>query len=97
MITRRKYVEALDLIDDYHKQLYEEVNSHRIKIKHFKDSPKVKKLISSKLEKSLDVLWYQTNWIYIDEVYKKDFIQIRGFGEKMWDEFEQIRTKITAL
>ena len=93
-ISREDYLKALDIVEAFHLNLFEER-------RYVEDAPVVAIRISGFLaeEEDLPVRVYDAlkrykevaGDVYIEKVCKFDFIKMRNVGKKTWIEFCDIR------
>jgi hypothetical protein len=112
MITREQYLEALELIDNYHRQVDKQQTEQEVVETQIE--PKVEKttieewvkrnlgVISARLKNSL-LQEYCDNRecnlppIYIEDIDKNKFLSFRNLGVKTWIEFSELRKIETLL
>ena len=96
MITREEYLNALELIDNYHRQLNlleEAKNRKKTEIKDWINS--LKTPISTKLSNILlDAFRFSEGnppFKYVEDVTKLEFMRLRQAGKESWAEFCTLR------
>ena len=85
MITRKDYIEALDVVEAYHKQLLDLSPLRKTKIK---DWDKLKEG-SGRLHKTL--IGMDSGIEYIEDFTSSTFLKHRNAGKKSWAEFKELR------
>ena len=86
-ITKAEYLSALYVVEKYHRQIKNDVNKHRIKIKDW--LPTVKEDMPIRIFNFLELGVYNGTFEYLDEITRKRFLTIKGAGGKAWFQLEQ--------
>lgn len=93
MITKQQYIEALELIDNYHRQndgspLKNE--AHKTELNQWIGSLKN---ISVRLKNILAQYGYYANKsvVHVEDITEFHFMRIRNSGVKSWEEFQRLR------
>jgi len=94
MITREEYLNALEIVDKYHRQNQEiEVNKKMLIVDWIRANDH---RISVRLLNSLKAIQYYNNrvhesqkLIFMDQLDRFAFKKIRGAGTKTWVEFDR--------
>ncbi len=93
MVTREEYNNALDIIEEYHKQLFKSLN-----IKEMRSDSKTKVvewvLIDHCSVRLYNVLKFNKDdarMRYIEDITKANFIKCRNAGLRSWNEFVELR------
>ena len=88
MITREEYLDALELIDKYHRQEDVGESKGRILIRDWlvgaDISQRLRNCLYNATEERHSPYWQLK---YMDELTKRKFFQIRNLGKKTWKEF----------
>lgn len=97
MITREQYLNALELIDQYHHQL----NLSNVRHNPLSDKTEIGSWfagLSKKPSGRLCKLLLNYRWVkdgkpfkYVEDVNKFEFMRLRNAGELTWSEFAELR------
>jgi len=90
MITRERYLEALELIDQYHLQR----KTNPLKVEIFEWFARKGSEASVRLRNALIPYNYGIDELpfkYIEDVNKREFMKLRNTGKKSWAEFVRLR------
>ena len=90
MTRRQRYLDALELIDQYHLQNDKVVFSERVLVTDWlavQDDISVRLLNVLKLPTS----YGEPPFKYMDEITGWEFIKIRNAGKLSWEELKQLR------
>jgi hypothetical protein len=100
MITREEYLKALEIVDQYNRQLNLSdvmISSNRETVDDFvkKNRDKFKTTRTEHILKGREngCCWDNTSprlFTYMDEVSKYEFMMCRNAGKKGWEELESI-------
>ena len=104
MITREQYLEALELVDNYHRQTDKQQTEAEV-VESQIETEVEKTTIDEWIENSFGstrllnalnrIQWdkedKETEIEYIEDIQKKDFMKIYYVGKKTWDEFCELR------
>ena len=98
MITKKEYEDALDVVEDYHKQIFTTEVKDKLecnKNTKVQDWDKLS-LCSTRLcnvltSKHLNEFNQEYRIKYIEDLTKKQFKKIRNAGQFSWTEFENLR------
>ena len=85
MVTVQEYKKAIEIVDKFHNQIYNESNkfdNEKITIKNFLLNGRA---CSNRLARALLELSHEVE--YLEDLTKKKCLTKRGFGTGMWREF----------
>ena len=89
MIKKEEYLKALEIVEQYHKQLELQIVSI---------SEQVKKTNAKEWVRSIDCSGRLYNGVmhlikkeYVEDITAKDILQLRGYGQSVLSEFEQLK------
>ena len=88
MITREEYNIALDIVEEYQRQIFSTTkNAKRILIDDFIQDNKYE--MSVRLLNGLNARWGEFK--YLDQISNQiEFRKLRNMGRKCWNEFEDL-------
>ena len=96
MITREDYLSALELIDQYHRQLNSDVNvntfSNKTEIESWINSLEYEP--SKRLYNVLHKPRYREDekpFKYVEDINRANFMGLANAGKKTWKEFAELR------
>ena len=91
MITREQYNEALDIVEEYQKQLFLNNKQPRTLIPKWcaKNNPSLR--LCNILERGFCYYNDNNEFESIERITEHAFRQIRGGGTKSWKEFQELR------
>ena len=97
MITREEYNKALDVVEDYHKQLF--IDSFVGSLRDLSNTPVLKwdkfNKCSTRLKNALKLAdSYNEDYdckYFIETMDWNEFRKIRNAGKKLWEEFVRLR------
>ena len=98
MITRDEYNKALDIVEEYHKQLINDsfIDTLRsISKTRLYEWDKLN-ICSVRLQRLFEMIYsyeneYETEKLYIEDLKWQQFKKWNGAGRKSWYEFEDLR------
>jgi hypothetical protein len=98
-IALQEYLDALQVVARYHRQLMDESKTKRqltgMSVTDFLRSESLESNITIRLEHILVEYRKYFDDCNINDVIKSDFLKIRNAGEKSWSEFERARLDYT--
>lgn len=93
MITREEYNKALDIVEEYHKQMFIGINSLKNDKTLIEGWDKLNDC-PGRLQRALNHMYNaikDEEVIYIEDVTKKIFMKQPSVGKKAWQVFTKLR------
>jgi hypothetical protein len=93
-ITREEYLEALEIVDKYNRQLVE-FDTLDIKNRETVDDFLFKNSMKFKTNRVYNILTCENynkdrHFVYMDQVDRVSFMKSRNAGKKSWDELQSV-------
>ena len=91
MITRKEYNDALDIVEEYHKQIF--INKINENTRNLAKTKWNKWILNKKCSIRLKNVILKHPDFYLEDMTSNEFKRLRYAGIKSWNEFDKLRSE----